>query len=231
VDWQEALDGAASCADHSDHPTIFWAVERATQTGTQTPAAPVIRKASFGALSPFACATRYAPQGTTKTFTILFDNGGGITLIADEYCHHYDRADWAAEDVRRLLDGADPSNWDSNEPGFRREPHPEDDVMTDGLARKVRAGGLWPQRGDAWNDFCEALAGFTAALRIHAQERGAEYGRSERELADQDIAEGRRTTRLPWANGYYNGWLPQPDEVRMQYEEVLDAAARAEYEA
>lgn len=103
--------------------------------------------------------------------------------------------------------------------------------MTDGLARKVRAGGQWPERGAAWIDFCETLAGFTAALRIQAQKCGAEYGRIMRELADEDIAEGRRTTRPEWSNGAYEGWLPRTDAVRERYEAVLDAAAKAEYEA
>lgn len=106
ADWQDALDGAAYCADHSDHPTIFWAVERETaETGTQTLAAPVIRKASFGALSPFASGSRYAPQGITQGFTLLFDNGGGITLITPHYCSHSDDAQSMASNVATLLDG------------------------------------------------------------------------------------------------------------------------------
>lgn len=158
VDWQDALDGAAYCADKSDHPTIFWAVERETAaTGEQTPAAPVIRKASFGALSPFASESRYAPQGTTQTFTILFDNGGGITLITPDYCNS-DDAESMAYEVSALLDGASTADWESNHPEFRRDRHPEDDVMADGLARKIRAGGEWPERGAAWDQFCAALA-------------------------------------------------------------------------
>lgn len=164
-------------------------------------------------------------------FHLLFDSGGGITLIAGEYAHFYDRADWAAEDVRALLGGADPSDLDGNEPEARREPHPEDAMMTDGIAAAILGGDDYPERGERWNEFCEYLAGFTPALRIEAQQRGAEYGRIERELADQDIAQGRRTTRPDWKNGAYEGWLPRTDAVRERYEAVLDAAARAEYEA
>ena len=92
------------------------------------------------------------------TLQLLFDNGGGVLLLAPDYCHAYDRADWAASDVAALLNGADPCDWDGNEPEFRRHRHPEDDLMDDAMARKIRAGGEWPERGHAWNEFCSALA-------------------------------------------------------------------------
>ena len=91
-------------------------------------------------------------------FELLFDNGGGITLITPDYCHAYDRADWAASDVAALLNGADPCDWDGNEPEFRRDRHAEDDVMTSDRARAIYGGGEWPERGAAWNQFCTALA-------------------------------------------------------------------------
>ncbi len=90
-------------------------------------------------------------------FELLFDNGGGITLITPDYCHAYDRADWAASDVAALLNGADPCDWDGNEPEFRRDRHAEDDVMTGSMARAIRAGNPWTRRGHAWNQFCTIL--------------------------------------------------------------------------
>jgi len=90
-------------------------------------------------------------------FELLFDNGGGITLITPDYCHSYDRPDWAAADVVGILDGANTSNWDGNEPEFRRDQHPEDDVMTGSMARAIRAGNPWTRRGHAWNQFCTVL--------------------------------------------------------------------------
>lgn len=93
-----------------------------------------------------------------RCMAILFDNGGGITLITPDYCHSYERPDWAAQDVAALLGGADPSDWDGNEPQFRRDRHPEDDTMTVEMARTIRAGNEWPERGHAWNEFCAALA-------------------------------------------------------------------------
>jgi hypothetical protein len=92
------------------------------------------------------------------TLQLLFDNGGGITLITPDYCHAYDRPDWAAESVAALLNGADPSGWDGNEPEFRRDRHAEDDAMNADTARAICSGGEWPERGAAWNQFCTALA-------------------------------------------------------------------------
>lgn len=159
VSWQDALDGAAYCADKSDHPTIFWAVERETAaTGEQTSAAPVIRKEFFGSRSPFAKATRYAPHGTTQELTILFDNGGGILIMGADFCCYYKNPANAAEDVAALLNGAKTEDWEGNQPEFWRDRHPEDDLMDDAMARKIFAGSEWPERGAAWNQFCAALA-------------------------------------------------------------------------
>ena len=94
-----------------------------------------------------------------RDFELLFDNGGGTLLLTPDYCHSYDRPDWAAADVAALLNGADPSDWDGNEPEFRRDRHAEDDVMTADMARAIYAErGAWPERGAAWDQFCTALA-------------------------------------------------------------------------
>ena len=90
-------------------------------------------------------------------FKLLFDNGGGITLITPSYCHAYDNPQQAAYDTAALLDGADPQDWDGNHPEFRRERHPEDDVMTADTAQAIREGGPWTRRGHAWNEFCRTL--------------------------------------------------------------------------
>ncbi len=107
-------------------------------------------------------------------FELLFDNGGGITLITPDYCHFYDRADWAAADVVGLLNGANTSNWDGNEPEFRRDRHPEDDVMTAAMARSIREGGPWKQHGHAWDEFCAALAPSMTQDELLLAERAAD---------------------------------------------------------
>lgn len=90
-------------------------------------------------------------------FELLFDNGGGITLITPDYCRAYDNPQHAAYDTAALLDGADPQEWDGNQPEFRRERHSEDDVMTADVAQAIREGGPWTRRGHAWNEFCRVL--------------------------------------------------------------------------
>jgi len=92
-------------------------------------------------------------------FEMLFDNGGGILLITDSYCHSYDRAGDAAQDVAELLAGASTDNWDGNQPEYRRDQHDEDDILTMSAARNIyNNGAAWGGRGAAWNSFCRELA-------------------------------------------------------------------------
>jgi len=51
-------------------------------------------------------------------FEIIFDNGGSATLQINntEYVHVYDDMQQLAADVIELVDGADASGWDGNEP-------------------------------------------------------------------------------------------------------------------
>lgn len=49
-------------------------------------------------------------------FSVIFDNGGGVTLQTDDgFVHSYDDARHAAADVKILLDGGNTSIWDGNE--------------------------------------------------------------------------------------------------------------------
>jgi len=60
-------------------------------------------------------------------------------------------------------------------------------------------------------------------MKKEAAERGAEWGRQEAQLAsDQGIAPA-------WTDGRYCGELPAGS--REEYESILDAAAKAAYEA
>lgn len=59
-----------------------------------------------------------------KNFDLIFDNGGGITLQTDDYCHHFNgRECEAAEAVGDLLAPGDPDSktwgWEGNEPEHR----------------------------------------------------------------------------------------------------------------
>jgi len=113
-------------------------------------------------------------------FEMLFDNGGGILLLTDSYCHSYDRPTWAADDAAKLLDGESTENWDGNQPNYRRERHAEDDLISHSTARNIYDGNMheygsrtsWSdpltwERGAAWNEFCRELA------RIGAEKGGA----------------------------------------------------------
>lgn len=96
---------------------------------------------------------------------LLFDNGGGILLMTKDYCHFYDEPTWAAQDVATLLAGGSTDLFDDNQPEYRCERHPEDDVMTEAMAQEICRGGEWPERGAAWNTFCAALAANLEVLR------------------------------------------------------------------
>lgn len=67
-------------------------------------------------------------------FELVFDNGGGILLQAENYCHDYYNNSHAkcskpvcncmqqlVEDIKALTEGIDPSEWQGNESEFRIE--------------------------------------------------------------------------------------------------------------
>jgi hypothetical protein len=51
----------------------------------------------------------------TSTLEVIFDNGGGVYLQTAEYSHHYQDGRQLAEDVRAILSGSDPMDWDGND--------------------------------------------------------------------------------------------------------------------
>jgi hypothetical protein len=64
----------------------------------------------------------------------------------------------------------------------------------------------------------------TDELKQEAAERGAAWGKQEAELAaEQGIAPA-------WQDGRYCGWLPDGED-RVEYETLVDHAAKAAYEA
>lgn len=54
-------------------------------------------------------------------YDLVFDNGGGITLQTEGYCHYYTDPAKAADDALELLKGDDPESWDGDEPACRVE--------------------------------------------------------------------------------------------------------------
>lgn len=69
-------------------------------------------------------------MNTQNTYTLSFDNAGGILLQTESYCHHYNDPEQAATDVYNLIEGLDTALWDWNEPEHRRESYDydQDDV-------------------------------------------------------------------------------------------------------
>ena len=55
-----------------------------------------------------------------ENFDIIFDNGGGITIQTDDYCHHYTSPNQAADDINTILTSNHyTEQWDGNEPEHR----------------------------------------------------------------------------------------------------------------
>ena len=57
-----------------------------------------------------------------SNLTVIFDNGGGITINAHysnggdgNFCHYYDNAKQATDDVKQLLDGESTATWDGHD--------------------------------------------------------------------------------------------------------------------
>lgn len=58
----------------------------------------------------------------SQSLVVFFDNGGGITIQTQTYCHHYlGQPKQAANDVAAILNGDSTDHWDGNEPQHRLE--------------------------------------------------------------------------------------------------------------
>ena len=69
----------------------------------------------------------------------------------------------------------------------------------------------------------------TNKLIIQAVRAGHEYGLAEAEVAAERANECGRWPE--WTTGAYAGWLPEDDDQRAAYDDLLDRAAQAAYEA
>ena len=69
-------------------------------------------------------------------FTVIFDNGGSITLQTEQWNHTYADAAQAGRDAKDLLAGEDPSDWDGDDPTAARMTCTDEDVRNGG-ARKM----------------------------------------------------------------------------------------------
>lgn len=61
-------------------------------------------------------------------FSVIFGNGGGITLQTTKYCHYYDDASRVAEDVKAIIADNSTEGWDGNEAKSRLEYDSEEEA-------------------------------------------------------------------------------------------------------
>lgn len=75
---------------------------------------------------------RYKADDNYKKVTIVFDNGGGVTLqIGDEFAHHYLYPEQAANDFEDYLNNASTTSWEGHEPDAL-ELDPDDNDIRNG---------------------------------------------------------------------------------------------------
>lgn len=65
-------------------------------------------------------------------------------------------------------------------------------------------------------------------LIIRAVQSGHQYGAAEAEVAAERATECGRWP--DWTTGAYAGWLPEDDNQRAAYDDLLDRAAQTAYE-
>jgi hypothetical protein len=119
-----------------------------------------------GGSGPNGSICDWAEWMDAHSFVVIFDNGGGITLqVASGYNHSYDDGKQAGEDVKLLLAGADPADWDGNDSAAGTVRCTGADVRNGGarklsseeIAEIVEAGELDECWGYAMGEFFSAL--------------------------------------------------------------------------
>ena len=100
----------------------------------------------------------------TETYqTVIFDNGGGITLQLGDWAHWYNDPEQAAEDYKAFLEDGNTSDWEGHEEDAAELDPSDDDIRNGGyrvfndadIADMINDDNL-----DTWGnimDFCKAL--------------------------------------------------------------------------
>jgi hypothetical protein len=129
------------------------------------------RLEEYSGSGPDGSICDWAEWMDAHSFVVIFDNGGGITLQVDapeksgEYSHSYDDGKQAADDVRLLLGGTDPSDWEGNDPDAALATCTQEDIRNGGASQRsgeeiagiVEAGEMPEYCGQSENDFFVAL--------------------------------------------------------------------------
>lgn len=104
-----------------------------------------------------------------KQIVIMLDSGGGIQLQTARYCHSYDahgRGEQCAHDIRDFFtNNGDTSDWEGNEPLYRREATQYDDTINRAELQAIIVAGEAIKRvggGSAAGELIVALLGSQA---------------------------------------------------------------------
>lgn len=105
---------------------------------------------------------------------ILLDNGGGIQLQTAKFTHSYETgrtAEQCAKDIRAFLESGDTSDWEGNQPEYRRAACDSDAVLDRADLLAIIAAGRAIKRvhnGYAAMELVSALLGDSACAAISA---------------------------------------------------------------
>lgn len=95
-------------------------------------------------------------------FDIAFDNAGGAALMTEDYTHYYGEAGmWQlAEDVSYIIKGANPAEWDNNEPEYiTDDDEPETKWMDEDGIKEIDAINLDTISGASQREFIKLMRG------------------------------------------------------------------------
>ena len=92
-----------------------------------------------------------------KSLVVFFDNGGGITIQTETYCHFYQDPKHAATDVAAILDGKTTLHWDGNEPEHRLEEAEVQHDLVDIIRIKSKPFDKHNHSGFAETEFYQTL--------------------------------------------------------------------------
>jgi len=108
----------------------------------------------------------------SKKIEILLDNGGGLQLQTAKFAHSYQSSkagEQCATDIRDFLKSGDTSDWEGNQPEYRREPALSDDTLDRADLEAIVAAGEAIKRvgkGAMGRELITALLGVEACEAI-----------------------------------------------------------------
>lgn len=80
----------------------------------------------------------------SKKIEIIMDNGGGLQLQTTKFAHSYEstkKAQQCADDILEFMLSGDTSEWEGNEPHYRRGPTESDQTLDRAELEAILAAG------------------------------------------------------------------------------------------